>query len=67
MSLNEIINEARLLTLQDRYKIIEDLVSSLDEPNLDITNEWIDESLDRVKAIESGELKTIKYEEVFNS
>ena len=67
MSLNEIINEARLLTPQDRYKIIEDLVSSLDEPNLDITNEWIDESLDRVKAIESGELKTIKYEEVFNS
>ena len=66
MGLNEIINEARLLTPQDRYRVIENLVSSLDKPDLTIENEWLEESKNRVEAIKNGELKTISYQEVFN-
>ena len=67
MSLNEIISEARLLKPQDRYKIIENLVSSLNESNSKIENIWIDESQKRIQAIKDNRLETVSYQEVFGS
>ena len=67
MSLNEIIDEALTLKPQDRYLIIENLVQSLNQPNLEIDKLWIEESSKRVKAIKDGSLKTVSYEDVFDS
>ncbi len=67
MSLNEIINEALTLKPQERYVIIENLVKSLNQPNSEIDQLWIEESIKRVEAIKNGQLKTVSYEDVFAS
>lgn len=67
MSINEIINEALTLKPQERYMIIENLVQSLNQPNAEIDELWIEESMKRVEAIKSGTLKTVAYEDVFTS
>ena len=67
MSLNEIIDEALTLKPQERYVIIENLVQSLNQPNLEIEKLWIEESTKRVKAIKDGSLKTVPYEDIFDS
>ena len=67
MGLNEIINQALVLKPKDRYIIIESLIHSLNQPNLEIDRLWIEESIKRVKAIKSGSLKTISYEDIFAS
>ena len=67
MSINEIINEALTLKPQERYKIIENLVQSLNQPNPEIDKLWIEESTKRVQAIKNGTLKTVSYEDVFVS
>ena len=65
MSLNEIINEALSLKPQDRYMIIENLVQSLNQPNSEIDQLWIEESTKRVQSIKNGTLKTVSYGDVF--
>jgi len=67
MSINEIINEALTLKPQDRYKVIENLVLSLNQPNSEIDELWIEESTKRVEAMKNGSLKTISYGDVFAS
>jgi len=67
MSISEITKEALLLKPQERYMIIENLVKSLNQPNPEIEQLWIDESTKRVKSIKDGSLKTVSYEDVFAS
>jgi len=67
MSINEIINEALTLKPQERYKIIENLVQSLNQPNTEIDKLWVEESTKRVQALKDGTLKTVSYEDVFTS
>lgn len=67
MSINEIINEALNLKPQDRYKVIENLVLSLNQPNSEIDELWIEESTKRVEAMKNGSLKTVSYGDVFAS
>jgi len=67
MSLKEIIDEALTLKPQERYVIIENLVKSLNQPNLEIDKLWIEESLKRVESIKDGSLKTVAYKDVFSS
>ena len=65
MSLPEIIEEALHLKPQDRYKIVESLLQSLNQPDEKIDKIWIEESRDRLKAYKSGDAKTLSYEQVF--
>jgi putative addiction module component (TIGR02574 family) len=67
MSINEIISEALSLKPQERYMIIENLVQSLSQPNSEIDQLWIEESMKRVEALKNGNMKTVSYEEVFAS
>ena len=67
MSLNEIIDEALTLKPQERYVIIENLVQSLNQPNGEIDQLWIEESTRRVEAIQNGTLRTVSYGDVFAS
>jgi len=66
MSLAKIIDEALHLKPQDRYLIIENLVKSLNEPNGEIDQIWIEESQKRLKAYEDGKVRTFTYNQVFN-
>jgi len=67
MSINEIISEALSLKPQERYMIIENLVQSLSQPNSEIDQLWIEESMKRGEALKNGRMKTVSYEEVFAS
>ena len=67
MGIKEIIDEALTLKPQERYVVIENLVRSLNEPNLEIEKLWIEESIKRVEAVKNGTLKTVSYKDVFGS
>ena len=66
MSLSEIIDEALHLNPQERYLVIDNLVKSLNEPNGEVDEVWIEESQKRLKAYHNSEVKTYSYEDVFN-
>ncbi len=65
MSANEIIQQAIDLKPQERYLVIESLVQSLNEPDQEIENLWIEESQKRLNLYNDGVLKTVSFEEVF--
>jgi hypothetical protein len=65
MSLAEIIHEALELKPQERYAVIEELTRSLDVPNPEIEQAWIDVSLRRAEAYRNGSLETVGYAEAF--
>lgn len=67
MSINEIVEEALELKPKDRYMIIENLILSLNKPNLEIDKLWIEESTKRLQAIKDGKLKTVSYDALFAS
>ncbi len=66
MSLPEIIEEAMHLKPQDRYIIIENLIHSLNKPDIEIDKIWIQESQKRLKAYKEGTIKTLSYDQVFS-
>ena len=65
MSANEIIQQAIDLKPQERYLVIESLVQSLNEPDKNIENLWIEESQKRLNSYNDGVLQTVSFEEVF--
>ena len=67
MDIQNIITEALHLKPQERYLLIENLIQSLNEPNMEVDEIWIEESKKRLKAYQKGQLKTVTYEQVFGS
>lgn len=67
MSSNEIIKEAINLKPQERYLIVESLINSLNLPDEQIEQTWIEESQKRLNAYKEGKLETVSYEDVFGS
>jgi len=67
MDIQNIITEALHLKPQERYLLIENLIQSLNEPNMEVDEIWIEESKKRLKAYQQGQLKTVTYEQVFGS
>lgn len=67
MNIQNIINEALHLKPQERYLLIENLIQSLNEPNMEVDKIWIEESQKRLKAYQQGKLKSVSYEQVFGS
>ena len=65
-SLKEIEQQARALAAEERAKLAEVLLESLQTPPLsDIEAEWAREIEDRVAAFDRGEVKTYAAEDVF--
>ena len=65
-SLKEIEQQARALATEERAKLAEVLLESLQTPPLsDIEAEWAREIEDRVVAFDRGETKTYVAEDVF--
>ena len=65
MSTAEVIEQALSLKAADRYLLLELLHYSLDKPDPEIDQEWHEEILRRVKALDEGRMKTVSMEEVF--
>jgi len=65
MSANDILKQAINLKPQERYILIENLIASLNEPDKDIENLWIEESQKRLKDYNEGNIETVSYDEVF--
>lgn len=66
MSVNEVIEQALELKANDRFKIVDEILKSLDKPDEEIDQIWADESANRLEAYRSGELETVSEEEFFS-
>ncbi len=64
MTFNEIEQKSLELTANDRIRLVEKLIASLDKPDPEIEAAWIKESEARLAAYEKGELKTVPLEKV---
>jgi len=66
MSVNQIIEQALELKVNDRFKIVDEILKSLDKPDTQIDNIWAEESQSRLNAYRKGELETVSEEEFFS-
>jgi putative addiction module component (TIGR02574 family) len=62
----QIIEEALLLTPQDKFLVIDTLLKSLDKPDTELDTIWENESEKRLQAYKNDKTQTISFEEVFN-
>lgn len=66
MSVDSILFEKALeLKPQDKIVLIEALVTSLDQPDPEISKIWVQEAEERLKAYREGKTKGIPGEEIF--
>jgi putative addiction module component (TIGR02574 family) len=65
MSNKEIIESALKLSPPEKLFIVESILRSLDEPNKEIENIWIEEAEKRLQAYRDGKLEGIPMEDIF--
>jgi putative addiction module component (TIGR02574 family) len=65
MRVEEIIEEARSLTAEDRARLVNSLLESYHRPSPEISAKWRETIDRRVQEIESGSVTGIPAEEVF--
>ena len=65
MSNKEIIESALKLSPPEKLLIVESILRSLDEPDKEIENIWIEEAEKRLKAYRAGKLDGIPMEDIF--
>jgi putative addiction module component (TIGR02574 family) len=56
--------QARRLSPSERLELVDDILSSLDEPDSNIDGLWVKEAEERLAAYRRGEIKAIPLEEV---
>ena len=66
MSINEVLEQALELKANERSKLIDELLKSLDKPDKEIDEIWTEEANKRLEAYRNGELKTVPMEKIFN-
>lgn len=64
-SLEQIEEQARALTAEERVQLAESLLESVHEPIADIQAAWADEIERRVAAFDRGEIASYDAEDVF--
>lgn len=64
MSNKEIIENALKLSPPEKLLIVESILRSLDEPNKEIENIWIEEAEKRLEAYRDGKLEGILMEDL---
>ncbi len=65
MGAQQLLEEALKLNPEDRLKLVESLLKSLDEPDKKLDEIWVREAEKRLKAYREGKLEGIPIEEVF--
>lgn len=65
MNTKELLQQALQLNSQDRFMLVEGLLKSLDEPDLQLDSIWAEEAEKRLKAYREGKIQGIPAEDVF--
>ena len=65
MSSKEILSQAMALKPEERFLLVEGLLKSLDEPDLELDEIWAEEAEKRLKAYREGRLEGISMEDIF--
>ena len=65
MSTQELINSALKLPPVERFALIDELLHSLDRPDLELDRIWLEEAEQRLAAHRSGQIKGIRAEDIF--
>ncbi len=67
MSVNEILNSALELPIDERVIITDVLTQSLNTPNKEIEDKWLEEVSRRLSLLYEGKLETVSYDEFFDA
>ncbi|MFT3743281.1 MAG: addiction module protein [Pyrinomonadaceae bacterium] len=67
MSNVEILEQALKLKPDEKYRVVEGLLNSLDVPDSELDEIWADEAERRLKAYREGRLGSVSMEEVFGT
>jgi putative addiction module component (TIGR02574 family) len=65
MSINELLEQALTLNVNERTKLIDELFKSIDKPDEEIDQIWADEADKRLEAYRKGEIKAVPMENIF--
>lgn len=65
MSINELLEQALTLNVNERTKLIDELFKSIDKPDEEIDQIWADEADKRLEAYRKGEIKAVSMENIF--
>ena len=66
LAIDNMLNEISTLKPIDRIKLVEKILNSLLSPNKSVEKAWEEEVESRIKAYESGKLKSVSESEVFS-
>lgn len=61
----ELSHKARALPPEDRVRLAEELLASVQEPDAEVDSAWAEEIKRRIAEIDSGKAKLIPADEVF--
>jgi putative addiction module component (TIGR02574 family) len=62
----DILKEAIQLDPNEKAKLVDQLISSLDKPDKEIDKLWAEEAESRLEAYQEGNLKAVSLEEVLS-
>jgi putative addiction module component (TIGR02574 family) len=65
MKTTDILNEAISLPVEERAKLVDSLLKTLNSPSLNIDKQWTKIAKRRLMELRSGEVKAVPGEEVF--
>jgi putative addiction module component (TIGR02574 family) len=66
MSVSEVIEQALELKTNERFRVVDEILKSLDKPDIEIDSIWADEAERRLSAFRQGKLATVSEEEFFS-
>ncbi len=66
MSINEVLEQALGLKANERSKLIDELLKSLDKPDEELDKVWENEANKRLESYRKGELETVSEKDFFN-
>ncbi len=61
-----IFKEAIQLNRRERFLLIDNLIKTIDEPNLEIDSIWLDEAEKRLESHRRNPTSTVSFEDVFH-
>ena len=65
MSSKDVLEQALKLKPNERFRVVEGLIKSLDEPDSSLDAIWADKAEKRLQAYRAGNLEGIPMEEIF--
>jgi len=65
MSTQELITEVTSLPIEERTRVVDSLLQSLNSPDQSVDAEWAQVANERLQELRSGKVKAVPGEEVF--